>query len=351
MIRYRVSEQPGRRERSTLSPTTDFSFQGIVQSNSADMKVAFQRVIDAFLKHSKLEIDFIRISNVTDDSFLVSLEARTSNTGPAKAVLTPMTIELHSVAGCFGKMTLPEIVAAPNGAPIVVKNQIVEITDKTALQFFVVPAIKRDVAKLSLKNGETSISVPALGTAPRAICYERDIRMQGMDGPQVSIKSVSVSSRPPTPFSLGSNANNLTRANISITLRVKNPSPIEISFGVCEFEIQNSSNEVFAELKGRLDIRNDHFNATFQGIADKRVALAGGEVRLVGRRCVGAGWCDETIKGIDIPIEDDWKLLKALGLEFQKPEEEEEEDDDDDEKPAAKLFRWRGKFWKKGTWI
>lgn len=237
-------------------------------------------------------------------------------------------------------MTLPEIVTASDGAPIVVKNQIVEITDKTALQFFIVPAIKRDIAKLSLKNGQASISIPAFNVAPRSICYERDVRMQGMDGPEVCIKSASVTSRPAMPLALSSSSSgNLMRANITVTLRVKNPSPIEISFGICEFEIQNSNNEVFAELKGHLDIRCDHFNATFQGVADKRVTLTDGKARLVGRRCVGAGWCDETIKGIDVPVEDVWKLLQALGLEYEKPEEEE----------PHKWFRWRGKFWKKGT--
>ncbi|KAI0831582.1 hypothetical protein F5Y06DRAFT_200800 [Hypoxylon sp. FL0890] len=342
MTGFRVSERPGRRELSEPSSTTDLSFQGIIQYNARQMDAAFQRVVNAILKFSKLEIDYIRISNVTDDSFLVSLEAHTSNTGPAKAMLSPMTIELHSVAGCFGKMTLPEIVAVPSGAPIVVKNQIVQITDKTALQFFVVPAIKRNIAKLSLKNGQTSVSVPALGVAPRSICYERDIRMQGMEGPQVAIKSVTVTGQPSTSLSLSSSTNNLARTNIAVTLHVKNPSPIEISFGICEFEIQNSDKEVFAELKGHLDIRCDHFNATFQGIVDKRVALQDGKARLVGRRCVGAGWCDETIKGIDIPISDIWKLLKALGLEYEELKEEEEE---------QKPFRWRGKWWKKGTWI
>ncbi|OTA97154.1 hypothetical protein M434DRAFT_26985 [Hypoxylon sp. CO27-5] len=342
MIRYRLSERPGRRECSEPSSDNDFSFQGILQSNARQMEAAFQRVVNAILKYSKLEIDFIRISNVTDDSFLVSLEARTLNTGPAKATISSMTVELHSVAGCFGKMTLPEIVTGADGAPIVVKNQIVEITDKTALQFFVVPAIKRNIAKLSLKNGQTSISISAFNVAPRTICYERDIRMQGMDGPEIRIKSASVTSRPATPSALSSSSSgNLMRANVTVTLRVKNPSPIEISFGICEFEIQNSNNEVFAELKGHLDIRCDHFNATFQGVADKRVTLTEGKARLVGRRCVGAGWCDETIKGIDIPIEDVWKLLQALGLEYEKPEEEE----------PHKWFRWRGKFWKKGTWI
>ncbi|KAI1139693.1 hypothetical protein F5Y05DRAFT_330304 [Hypoxylon sp. FL0543] len=344
MIGFHLSERASRRARSEASANTDFSFQGIIQRNRQHMDAAFQSVVNAILRFSELDIDFIRISNVTDDSFLVSLEARASKTGPAKATLSPMTVELHSVAGCFGKITLPEIITTPGGSPIVVEKQIVQITDTTALQFFVVPAIKRNIAKLSLKNGQCMICVPALGVAPQAITYERDIRMDGMNGPHISVNSVTVIGRPSTPIGIGSNTNSLARVNVAITLHIANPSPIEISFGICEFEIRNSKDQVFAELKGHMDIRRDRFNVTFQGIADKRVALAGGNARLVGRRCVGAGWCDETIKGIDLPIHDTWKLLKALGLEYQEPPPEEEE-------PEPRMFRWRGKWWRFGTWI
>ncbi|KAJ8111197.1 hypothetical protein ONZ43_g5678 [Nemania bipapillata] len=137
---------------------------------------------------------------------------------------------------------------------------------------------------------------------------------------------------------------------ISITFYVVNPSPLEISFGTCSFNIEDHEGRLLAELKGRLDIRCHYFETTFQGNLSRVVTVklattmkeaaavaeataiaaataslnadnsepSGHKVpgaRLVGRRCAGAGWCDETIKDINVPIKNVGKLFQALGIE------------------------------------
>ncbi|KAI2473374.1 hypothetical protein F4781DRAFT_189606 [Annulohypoxylon bovei var. microspora] len=312
----------------------DSSFQGILQHHGQQMAVGFKYVFDAILKHSKLDIVLIRISSVTEASFHASFEARVSNTGPAKAILSPMTIELCGPQGCFGKLTLPEFNTTPGGAYIEVKCQLVEITDKAALLAFVNTIIKDTNATLSLKNGMGAVTVPSFGIGPRSLPYERDIPIKGMNLSEVSVKLVDTTSRPSTTTSLSMGTTGLaSRTNLTVVFHVLNPSPVELSFSICEFEIRNERDELFAVLKGRLDMRSDYFDVTLYGAADKRVSLEEGKARLVGKRCAGAGWCDETVKGINVPISDVWRLRRELGLEFERPPP-----------PPPSLFRWRG-FW------
>lgn len=44
----------------------DFGFQGILEHHNRHMEVGFNYVFEAILKHSKLDISLIRISNVTE---------------------------------------------------------------------------------------------------------------------------------------------------------------------------------------------------------------------------------------------------------------------------------------------
>ncbi|KAI2632425.1 hypothetical protein GGR54DRAFT_34954 [Hypoxylon sp. NC1633] len=321
------------------------------------MEAAFQSTINALMRYSKVDISVIRIGSVTDNSFHVSLEARASNTGPASATISPMTIELCGPEGSFGKMTLPELITAPGGAPITVSDQLVEITDKKALQAFITTIMRDKSATLSLKNGKAQVSVSAFRVKPHTITYERDIPMAGMNGPEVSIKSATLPSNPPASGGetstvpstgigiIGSNDgsdSSSSQPGITVTIHVKNPSPVELSFGLCEFEIRNDKGEVFAQLKCRLDMHSKCFDTMFYGAADPHVSINEGTARLVGKKCAGADWCHETVRGIDVPIAGIWRVLQALGLEYEEP------------KPASSLLassvsRWRGKFWKKGS--
>ncbi|KAI0884743.1 uncharacterized protein GGS22DRAFT_200443 [Annulohypoxylon maeteangense] len=323
-----------------LASAMEFGFQGILDQHTQHMEIGFNYVFEAILKHSKLDITLIRISNVTEASFHVSLEARASNTGPAKATLAPMPVELCGPLGRFGTITLPGFNTMPGGAYIAIQNQFVEITDKTALLAFINTVLKSKSAILSLKNGRGAITVAAFGVGPRALPYERDIPIPGMDLTHVSVTRASTNARPTTSTSLSTiNTPLSNRTNLTVTFHVKNPSPVELSFSICEFEIRNDRDDVIAALKGRLDMRSKDFDVTLHGAADKRAALTleEGKARLVGKRCAGAGWCDETVKGIDVPIVDVWKLRKELDLDYEEPRPE-----------ASRVFRWRGRWFMRG---
>ncbi|KAI0556045.1 hypothetical protein F4679DRAFT_15895 [Xylaria curta] len=344
----------------------DFSFQALVQQHNSQMESAFRSLVDTIVRSSKLSISLLRISSVTEDSFHVSLEARITRTGPASATITPMTLELCGPAGQFGKVTLPAITTQAYGAEVVVTSQLVRIIDKEALKAFIREIIKNDSAVLSLRNGETFIT--ALGIGPREILYEKELELPGMKGPVVKVHAASIVQNPQvagssssanfkpsnaTPFntslttaSISSTTGPSTGNTISIVFHVANPSPLEISFGTCCFDIQNHEGKLIAELKGRLDIRRNHFQATFQGnvnkaaaaklAADMKEAASGGSkdgthatergngqspgMRLVGKRCAGAGWCDDTIKGIDVPVQNADKLFSVLGMSAGKGE-------------------------------
>ncbi|KAI3341425.1 hypothetical protein F4824DRAFT_313035 [Ustulina deusta] len=334
----------------------DFSFQGLVQQHAAQMDAAFRSLVDTIVRSSKLNIALLRISNVTEHSFHVSLEARITKTGPASASITPMTVDLCGPSGHFGNVTLPAITTQAYGTNVVVTNQLVHIIDRDALKAFI-QAIIQDGVVLSLRNGRTSIT--ALGVGPREIVYEKEIALPGMRGPAVSVHAASLL---PNPLSSSSTASLSTTRSlittrsssstasaggggnaVSIVLHVANPSPVEVSFGTCSFDIQDHEGRLVAELKGRLDIRRDQFEGTFQGSVNKAVAAklaadvkeAGGskagksdgqapQARLVGRRCAGAGWCDETVKGINVPLQHASRLFRALGMDdgMEEPEEE-----------------------------
>ncbi|KAI1189562.1 hypothetical protein F5B17DRAFT_391017 [Nemania serpens] len=276
-----------------------------------------------------------------------------------------MTLDLCGPAGPFGKVTLPALATQAYGTDVAVTSQLVNIVDKEALRAFIRAIIQDNDVVLSLRNGKTSIS--ALSVGPREIVYEKEIELPGMKGPLVSVHAASIVqdhaqvtgspsaaslspsgvaplSRSHTAASISSIAGQGGGNSVSIVIRVANPSPLEISFGTCSFDIQNHEGKILAELKGRLDIRRNHFEATLQGrmnkavagklVTDMRKAAARGGIqdgsgdlspgaRLVGKRCAGAGWCDETIKGINVPLQNIGSLFRVLGLDdgVEEPEE------------------------------
>ncbi|KAI8955966.1 hypothetical protein F4801DRAFT_183550 [Xylaria longipes] len=347
----------------------DFSFQALVQRHNSQMEAAFRSLVDTIVRNSKLSITLLRISNVTEVSFHVSLEARITKTGPASATISPMTLELCGPAGHFGKVTLPAITTQAYGTEVVVTNQLVRIIDKEALKAFIRDVIQNGSVVLSLRNGVTFITALSMGS--REIIYEKELELPGMKGPVVSVHAASIVQNPQlagSPTSANITPSNATPLNSSITsasissttgpssgntvsivFHVANPSPFEISFGTCSFDIQSHEGKLLAELKGRLDIRCKHFRATFQGninkavaaklAADMKDATSGVSkdgrranerskdrspgVRLVGKRCAGAGWCDETIKGIDVPLRKADRLFRALGMDagMEEPDE------------------------------
>ncbi|KAI1324115.1 hypothetical protein F5Y16DRAFT_424245 [Xylariaceae sp. FL0255] len=399
----------------------DTSFQGIIQRHNIEMQTAFSTVVDAIVKHAKVDIWCLRITTVTEDSFNISLEGSvTTPTRAIKATIAPMTLDLcDSQERLFAQLPLEKIDVANGKGIITINNQQVDILDRNVLLRWIKSVMKagrsnrngiRD-ALILLRKGRTTLK--ALGLGPRPIVLEKEVQFPGMNGPEVSIASMSRGflagfgmspstgtillsdesmspdsgdihpefdlaaltnpnpSLTPSPSTgsitpdngIPSSSTSATLAAIGskmgITLHVTNPSPLEISFGIVSFEIRTSSPRVsptsilLAELKGRLTLRRNRFEVKFQGtvntgmvakLADvmRKNQYTADEVRLVGKRCVGAGWCDATIKGIDVPLKNVHRLFRALDLEGY--ESDEEEDDGEDEEPLRRadgvLSRW-----------
>ncbi|OTB05391.1 hypothetical protein M426DRAFT_21983 [Hypoxylon sp. CI-4A] len=367
----------------------DMSIQSILERNNLDMESAFQHSVETFLSQGKLTITEIRIGTVTEDSLAISLEARHTNTGRVSAELSPISLEMHGPSGSFGRITLPAHTVTPTGAYVAVERQQVRITDKAALIFFLRAVLKGTRTPFRLRNGACTIAVPAFGVGPRPLVYEQDAELVCMNGPQARITSAKVQSakdakkeaaaaaaaatiaasssssasttnQPTITSSRGGGPNRRhrrrhsssshvpvpTKPAVTLVLRLQNPSVVQISFGTCEFEIRNGvedGDQVFAVLKGRFDVRAEYFDVSFRccDIDDRRVSLPAERARLVGRRCGVTGWLDQVVKRVDVPLEDVWRLQEVLGLDFEKPGGSKKD----------RVFRWRGKFWRKDTWI
>ncbi|KAI1279694.1 hypothetical protein F5Y07DRAFT_396743 [Xylaria sp. FL0933] len=351
----------------------DTSLIGVVHTHVAEMDAAIGGVVDDVVRKSELQITKFRISTVTEDSFHATIETNLKDTGPAKAKITAMSVDLCGPSGRFAKVVFPEIKIEPKekGNEWDVTGQVVNIIDKEALKAFV-QAILRDDAVLSLRNGHATIS--ALRVGSRAIDFDKHIGITGMKGLVVSVKEADVlipyAASGSSTTSAGANphvkpsatsGSLLSRGNtFAVVLEVKNPSPVQLSFGACSFDIEDHEGNTLAELRGRLDIHSggvdirsgnfdthsDSFDLTFQGSVNKgnaaKLSAAMGEharlkaaddsdngdgsgsdqvpeARLVGKFCASAEWCDDVVKNINLPLQNVRALFRALGVDYKDP--------------------------------
>lgn len=246
-----------------------------------------------------------------------------------------MTIDLWGPDGRFGEMTFPELKLHPNGVPITIDRQLVSITSWRALQSFLEHLIHDDKITLVLDKGVAELQCKALQKTWRPVFFNRVVTMDGMNNAGFAVKGAKITAQPPKCFEVGGD-----RQGLKVMFHVKNPSLMELSLGLCCFEIRNEEGEVFAQLKGFLDMQIQYYEVQMCGVANKGVKIVKGKTRLQGVRCSGAGWCDEIIKGINVPVTDVWKLLKALDLEYEVPPA-----------PSPEYFQWYGRWFKKDTWI
>ncbi|KAI1351841.1 hypothetical protein F5Y01DRAFT_314339 [Xylaria sp. FL0043] len=351
----------------------DTSLMGILQRHVAEMDAAIGGVIDDVVRKSELQITKFRISGVTEDSFRTTIETNLKDTGPAKAKIMPMSVDLCGPSGRFAKVVFPEIKikSKEKGNEWDVTGQMIKIIDKEALKAFV-QAILRDNAVLSLRHGHTTLS--ALSVGPRAIVFDKHIGITGMKNLVVSVKEANVlipyAASGSSTTSAGANpyvkpsptsASLLSRGNtFAVVFKVTNPSPVQLSFGACTFDIEDHEGNTLAELRGRLDIHSggvdirsghfdthsDSFDLTFQGSVNKanaaKLSAAMGEharlsaaddsgndngsgsnqvpeARFVGKFCASAEWCDDVVKNINLPLQNVRALFRALGVDYKDP--------------------------------
>jgi len=237
-------------------------------------------IVQAILNLSKLEVSLIKIEDATADSFIMSIESRVTNTGPVSATQAPMTVDMIGPKGVFGRLDLPEVKTKSSGADVKIERQLIKIVDHEAYQAFVKSIQLDEKLTLRLDNGKGTIK--SLGMKSN-ITYKKNVDMLGMNGPKTEIiKTVA------------------TPEGFKNTLKITNPSPLEIDIGENTFEYIDEKGNVIAEQHGRLNIPRGESYHEVTGTV--KVKGPTGKLRLVGKDVVQESWLKTTIKYFDTPI-------------------------------------------------
>lgn len=211
----------------------------------------------------------------------MTIESRVTETGPVSATQAPMTVDMVGPQGCFGRLDLPEIKTKSSGTDVNIKDQQIQIVDAEAYQAFSRSITLDEKLTLRLENGKGTIKALMLKAN---ITYAKDVHMLGMNGPKTEIiKTVK------------------TEDGFKNTLKITNPSPLEIDIGENVFEFVDANGNVIAEQHGKLDIpRGESYHEVIGTVKGK---TNGGEaVRLVGKDVTKESWLKETIKYFDSPV-------------------------------------------------
>ena len=211
-------------------------------------------------------------------SFVMELEARVLRTGPVGATLLPMEVDMIGPLGKFGVVKLPEIKTVPSGTNVHVTPQKIAITNQEAFQAFVKAIQIEEKIVLHLDNGKGKIKALFMSAN---ILYKKDVDIIGMNGPQIEI--VKTESGPDGTF--------------KNTLKILNPSPLEITVPPNTFHYIDEEGTVVAEQHGELPIvRGDSYHEVTGKVLSKNPK---GKLRLVGVDVEKESWMKQTIKFFD----------------------------------------------------
>jgi hypothetical protein len=246
-------------------------------------------IVQAILNLSKLEVSLIRITEPENDAFLMEIESKVTNTGPLGATQLPMTVELVGPKGIFGLLELPEVKTKSAGTDVYIKPQHIKITDQDAFQAFVKSLQLDDKLILKLDNGKGQIKALMMKAN---ITYRKEVALLGMQGPKTTIVKTE----------------DLGDGKFKNTLKITNPSPLEIDIGENTFHYIDEAGTVIAEQYGSINIpRGDSYHEVTGVVKAKNPQ---GKVRLVGADVAKDSWLKETIKYFDTPITLTPELIK-----------------------------------------
>jgi len=237
-------------------------------------------IVQAILNLSKLEVSLIKIEDATPDSFLMTIESKVTHTGPVSATQSPLTVDMIGPAGVFGKLNLPEVKTKSSGTFVNIPPQLIKIVDHNAYQAFVKSIQLDEKLTLRLDNGVGTIK--ALGMKSNII-YKKNVELNGMNGPKTELVKT-------TPIEGG----------FKNTIKIYNPSPLEIDLGQNTFEFVDESGQVIAEQSGHLDISRGESYHEVTGIV--KAKSTGGKIRYVGKDVEKESWLKTSIKYYNTPI-------------------------------------------------
>jgi hypothetical protein len=208
---------------------------------------------------------------------MIEIEARIVNIGPIGATLNAMAVDLVGPLGVFGQLKLPKIKLHRTGTDVHIVPQKVGIQDHDAFQAFVKSIQLDKKTSLSLENPEARISAMFLTTT---VNFSKTAEIAGMNGPYIEIvKTV------PKADGDGTFIN---------TIKITNPSPLEIYIPQSIFHYLDEDETVVAEQYGEFNIvRGDSYHELPGKAVMSKVQ---GKVYLVGKGVVEDSWMRQTIK-------------------------------------------------------
>jgi hypothetical protein len=223
------------------------------------------------------------LSNTNSRStFVISVESKTTETGPLGATLSPMTVDMIGPGGAFGKLDLPEVKTSSKGALVNVTNQTVKILDLQAYNAYTKALQLDEKFTMSLDNGAGTIK--ALGMKS-SIVYKKGVTFQGMDGPQSSILKTQI----------------LGDGQFKNTMKIVNPSPVEIDLGSATFEFKNAAGDVLGEQTANVFVVRGE--TIYQATGTVKAKGNVDRVSLVGVAASKAGTClEEVLRNFNVPI-------------------------------------------------
>jgi len=240
-------------------------------------------IVQAILNKSKLDVTLIKIEQAPEDTFVMDIESRTYDTGLAPATLQPMTVDMVGPKGAFAKLDLPEVRTNIKGADVNITGQLIKIEDMDAYYAFSRSIQLDEHFSMMLDNGVGQIK--ALGLLRANITYKKQVDMRGMDGPQTEVLKTEV----------------LADGTFKNSMRITNPSPLEIELGNVTMDFKSASGEVLATQEAEIYIKRGEtlYEATGKVVAKGDVT----NVHLVGgEELTKKSWLKITLSNFDVPV-------------------------------------------------
>ncbi|KEY70402.1 hypothetical protein S7711_06570 [Stachybotrys chartarum IBT 7711] len=240
-------------------------------------------IIGFLLDRTTVEVDLVRITEATENAYNITIETRVSGTGPISSTVSPMHLDLAYNGTRFAKMHMPEITTRWRGTEVKVREQKVEILDMATYKDYVRSVMVAEHSGFQLENGVCTIT--ALGiTIP--CTYRLRIPIRGMMGPAAALTKVE----------------RREGDVLAVTVKLSNPSPVELDHGLSIFEFRNMTGHLMGTLKGDVKIVRGDFEVQLEGKLEKGITPTD-KARLVGKEVEGDTWCNETIKYIDLVVD------------------------------------------------
>ncbi|KAM0338263.1 hypothetical protein ACHAPU_011388 [Fusarium lateritium] len=251
-------------------------------------------VVQYLLDLAKLETTQFKISNVSQDSFDLTIESRLVGTGIISSTINATDVNLSFNGYSFGELRLPQIQTSFWGTKLVTREQRVVITNHTACRAFVRSLIVDDNTSLQLESKRCTVG--ALGTSSTCNLH-LDVPLKAMGGPHMALKKL-----------LRAGESATTIFNLDYT------GPVEIDCGHCIFEFRNGNSETLAEMKGDLNMAQSQINLALHGTTRSMATTPSNKIRLVGICVEGEkkSWLSDTIREVDTVFDLEPKYVEQL---------------------------------------